>query len=112
MRSTLISSKTSNRYFLSTIESTISHLLKYKHQYKKLKENYQNNEFIKKELSLLKLFLSEEALTLVKEYEDKKIDCLEGELRSLAMMERNKTSRLEDCEREVWKYKLQMMREE
>lgn len=44
---------------MKILEQRVSHLLKYRTQYKKMKENVELTEFLKKETSLLKLFLSE-----------------------------------------------------
>jgi hypothetical protein len=41
--------------------------------YKKQKENDKSNEFLIREVSILKLFLSEEGLKLVKELEEQKL---------------------------------------
>jgi len=38
------------------------------------------------------------------------MDCVETEIRNLAVLEKGRLIKLEECEREVWKYKIQLLR--
>ena len=53
---------------LDELDAKLTQLLKYKCHYKKIKESHKDNNFLKQELLVLKLFLSEEALKLIKEF--------------------------------------------
>ena len=50
------------------LEGKLAQLLKYKFEYKKIKESHKDNDFLKQEVLVLKLFLSEEALKLIREF--------------------------------------------